>query len=175
MRPININQEHLLRNGKVLIFVFTTMTKLQYSVGEVELTYKNRVPFDKRLNLASSISSYNQLLKIFDPNKIEYKESFVVIFCDKMGNMTGYHTHAQGGVDGCSVDIRQVLQGALLTNSAALIVAHNHPSGNLRPSRMDRELTSKLADACKILDIKLLDHIIVTSHGYYSFNDNCDL
>lgn len=151
------------------------MTKLQYSVGEVELTYKNRVPFNERQNVASADAAYLQVHNIIDPNKIDYKEFFVVIFCDKMGNMTGYHTLASGGIDGCAVDVRQVMQGALLTNSAYILVAHNHPSGSLRPSACDRNITKQLANACQALEIRLLDHLIVTTHGYYSFNEQGDL
>lgn len=151
------------------------MTKLQYSVGEVELTYKNRVPFEERQNVASADAAYRQVLNIIDPNKIDYKEFFVVIFCDRMGNITGYHTLASGGIDGCAVDVRQVMQGALLTNSACILVAHNHPSGGLRPSTADRETTKMINNACKALDIRLLDHLIVTNHGYYSFKSEGEL
>lgn len=167
--------EHLLSNGRVLLLLCPIMTKLQYSVGEVELTYKNRVPFEERQNVASAYSAYMQVLNIIDPNKIDYKEFFVVIFCDRMGNMTGYHTLATGGIDGCSVDVRQVMQGALLTNSACLLVAHNHPSGALRPSAADREVTKMINNACKALDIRPLDHLIVTTHGFYSFTENGEL
>ena len=99
----------------------------------------------------------------------------MVIFCDRMGNMTGYPTLGTGGIDGCSVDVRQVMQGALLTNSACLLVAHNHPSGALRPSAADREVTKMINNACKALDIRLLDHLIVTTHGFYSFTENGEL
>ena len=151
------------------------MIKLQYSVGEVELTYKNRVPFNERQNVASADAAYHQVLNIIDPNKIDYKEFFVVIFCDKMGNITGYHTLASGGIDGCAVDVRQVMQGALLTNSACILVAHNHPSGGLRPSTADREVTKMINNACKALNIRLLDHLIVSNHGYYSFKSDGEL
>jgi DNA repair protein RadC len=64
---------------------------------------------------------------------------------------------------------------ALKTNASSIILAHNHPSGNLQPSDADVKLTQKLAEAGKVLEITLLDHLIVTSEGYYSFADECKL
>jgi len=67
--------------------------------------------------------------------------------------------------------VRMILQGALLTNAVAMVLAHNHPSGSTRPSRQDDELTRKVVDAARLLDIKVADHIILTSEDFYSYND----
>ena len=67
------------------------------------------------------------------------------------------------------------MQAALLTNSVAIILAHNHPSGNLKPSRQDMEITKQVKDAAQIMRIKILDHIILTDTGYYSFADEGEL
>ena len=64
-----------------------------------------------------------------------------------------------------------ILQGALLTNAVAMVLAHNHPSGSTRPSRQDDEITRKVVDAARLLDIKVADHIILTSEDFYSYND----
>jgi DNA repair protein RadC len=73
------------------------------------------------------------------------------------------------------VDIRLLMSNALLSNSTRIAVAHNHPSGNLIPSQADKQLTSKIANACRLLDIQIVDHIILTDIAYYSFKDSGDL
>ena len=74
-----------------------------------------------------------------------------------------------------SVDVRVILQAALLTNSVALVLAHNHPSGNLRPSRQDMEITKQVKEAAKLIRITVIDHLILTDAGYYSFSDEGQL
>ncbi len=74
-----------------------------------------------------------------------------------------------------SVDVRVILQAALLTNSVAIILAHNHPSGNLKPSRQDMEITKQVKDAARLMRITVLDHLILTDAGYYSFADEGEL
>ena len=74
-----------------------------------------------------------------------------------------------------SVDVKLIIQAALLANASAIIIAHNHPSGNLRPSIEDNRLTKRVAEAAKLFDIAVLDHLIVTSESFYSFSDNGDI
>lgn len=74
-----------------------------------------------------------------------------------------------------TVDVRVILQAALLTNSVAIILAHNHPSGNLQPSRQDINITKQVKEAAQLMRIKILDHLILTDTGYYSFADEGDL
>ena len=77
-----------------------------------------------------------------------------------------------GGLAGAIVDIRIILEQALRKSAAALVLCHNHPSGSLRPSRQDEALTLRLKKACDMMDIRLIDHIIVSAEGYYSFNEH---
>ena len=78
---------------------------------------------------------------------------------------------SRGGIAGSAVDVRLILQRALLKGAPVLALCHNHPSGNLRPSTQDRQLTAALASACKIIGIRLQDHVIVSDRGFYSFSD----
>ena len=78
---------------------------------------------------------------------------------------------SRGGIAGSAVDVRLILQRALLKGAPVLALCHNHPSGNLRPSTQDRQLTAALASACKVMGIRLLDHVIVSDLGFYSFSD----
>ena len=87
-------------------------------------------------------------------------------------NFIGYTTISEGGLTSTIVDVRVVMQTALVSNATAIVLAHNHPSGNTRPSGQDDSLTRKIKSACELMDIRLLDHIIVTSYdSYYSYND----
>ena len=78
---------------------------------------------------------------------------------------------SRGGITGTVVDIRMILKEALMANATNIALAHNHPSGNLKPSREDDHLTERLKKAAQTMDIKLIDHVIVTDKGYYSYND----
>jgi DNA repair protein RadC len=78
---------------------------------------------------------------------------------------------SRGGIAGTAVDVREVLRQALVQRSTAIILCHNHPSGNLRPSREDDQLTKRVAAACETMDIRLVDHIIVADTGYYSYRE----
>ena len=79
---------------------------------------------------------------------------------------------SKGGVSGTFVDAKLVFSVALKCNASSIIIAHNHPSSNLNPSEADKSLTKKLKSAGQFLDITLLDHLIITKDGYYSFSDD---
>ena len=78
---------------------------------------------------------------------------------------------SHGGLVGASVDIRELLRHALLAQATSVILCHNHPSGNLRPSREDNDLTEKVRKACQTMSIKFLDHLIVADNNYYSYTE----
>lgn len=107
--------------------------------------------------------------KCFDDARIEWIEEVVVIALNRSLNVLGYYIVSSGGVSSCIVDPRVVFQFALLANASSIILAHNHPSGNLRPSQADELMTAKIKQAARFLDIELMDHVIVTAEGFYSF------
>ncbi|MGJ1204365.1 JAB domain-containing protein [Sphingobacterium lactis] len=86
-------------------------------------------------------------------------------------DVIGYRKIADGGLDTVMVDMRLIMSSVLLCNATRIAVAHNHPSGTMRPSASDRSLTNKIIEAGKVLDIQLLDHIVMTTNSYYSFRD----
>jgi DNA repair protein RadC len=98
-------------------------------------------------------------------------EVFAVIFLNRAGKINHFEIISQGGMTGTVADPRLILKKALEENAVSIILAHNHPSGNLQPSKADEELTIKIREAAKYFDIKLLDHIIVSEQGYFSFAD----
>ena len=99
------------------------------------------------------------------------REIFAVAFLNQANKLNHLEIMSEGGITGTIADPRVILKKALEENAVSLILCHNHPSGSLRPSRADEELTKKIKEAASFLDIKLLDHIIVSDAGYFSFSD----
>jgi len=98
-------------------------------------------------------------------------EVFAVIFLNRANKINHFEIVSEGGITGTVADPRVILKKALEENAVSIILCHNHPSGSLRPSRADEELTTKIKEAAKYFDIKVIDHIIVSEDGYYSFAD----
>ena len=145
---------------------------IDYTVGEVELSYKPQ--FKNLHKIVSSEDAYKYLLPTYKEGTICYKEYFKVLFLNQASQVLGYTLISEGGITETSVDVRVILQAALLTNSVALVLAHNHPSGNLKPSRQDMEITKQVKDAARLMRITVTDHLILTD-GYYSFADEGQL
>jgi DNA repair protein RadC len=100
------------------------------------------------------------------------REHFVVFFVDQKNRVIGTHTVSMGSLTASIVHPREVFKAAILANAAAIVCGHNHPSGDVQPSREDRASTKRLVDAGKLLGIEVLDHIIIGSEGvYFSFAD----
>jgi DNA repair protein RadC len=98
-------------------------------------------------------------------------EVFAVVFLNRANRINHFEVISEGGITGTIADPRVILKRALQEDAVSLILCHNHPSGSLQPSRADQELTRKIKEAAKYLDISILDHIIVSETGYYSFAD----
>lgn len=139
-------------------------------VSEIQLKYK---PQPITESLRSSREIHQLLIKrIFDEETVGYKESFKVLLLNQANKLIGYTTISEGGLTSTVVDVRVVMQTALVCNATSIIIAHNHPSGNLMPSNQDDSLTRKIKSACELMDIRLLDHIVVTPfNSYYSYSD----
>ena len=98
-------------------------------------------------------------------------EEFWVITLDRKNSVINTYRISEGGITGTVVDVRKILKIALDDKSTGIMLFHNHPSGNLQPSHADVELTKKMTEAGKIMDISVLDHLIITQTSYYSFTD----
>ena len=105
--------------------------------------------------------------------KLQHKkhEVFAVIFLNMANKINHYEIISEGGITGTVADPRIILKKALAHDAVSIILCHNHPSGSIKPSRADEEITRKITEAARYLDIKVLDHIIVSEEGYYSFAD----
>ena len=142
---------------------------MDFKVAEVTLQYKSLR--EKQGKIISSQEAYSILLSTFRDGTIEYREYAKVLYLNQQNEVIAYNTISEGGLTETAVDVRMILQGALLTNATQVILTHNHPSGNLKPSIHDDQLTERLRKACEIMRINLVDHLIVTTNGYYSYKD----
>jgi DNA repair protein RadC len=98
-------------------------------------------------------------------------ESFVVVYLNRANHIIRQEIISEGGITGTVADPRIILKKALDHHAVSIILCHNHPSGNLKPSKADEQLTNKIKNAAAFLDIQVMDHIIVSDEGYYSFAD----
>ena len=146
---------------------------IDYKVGEVKLSYKPK--FKNQQKVTCSEDAYRSMLSTYKKGTICYKEYFKVLFLNQANQVLGYTLISEGGITETCVDVRVILQAALLTNSVAIILAHNHPSGNLKPSRQDMEITKQVKEAARLMRITVTDHLILTDVGYYSFADEGQL
>lgn len=141
-------------------------------VSEVEMFYKSKIKNAERKKVTTSKDAYYifKSINIFNRN-FDYKEMFYCAYLNKDSKILSVSKISEGGTAGTVVDIKIILQGAILQNATGLIICHNHPSGNLNPSSNDRIITKNIKEAVKLLDMSLLDHLIITSESYYSFSD----
>lgn len=103
--------------------------------------------------------------------KFKKHEIFAVLYLNRANKIKHSEIISEGGITGTIADPRIILKKALENDAVSLILCHNHPSGSLRPSRADEELTRKINEAASYFDIKILDHIIVSEEGFFSFAD----
>lgn len=148
-----------------------TTSKKQFEVAEIQLTYKTKVKPSQRPKITSSKEAYGILLDNWDEGKLEFVEQFKILLLNRANRVLGIYEVSTGGVSGTVADPKLVFAAAINANASAMILAHNHPSGQLKPSQADIQLTKKLTEGGRLLEIPVLDHIIVTSEGYYSFAD----
>lgn len=143
-----------------------------YKLAEVELIYRNKTKVSDRPRVQTSREVYRLLKRSWDTNKIELLEQFKIVLTDRRNACIGIADISTGGVSGCVADPKIMFAIALKARATGLIMAHNHPSGALKPSQADIELTQRMVKGGKYLDITVLDHLIVTSEDkYYSFSD----
>lgn len=122
--------------------------------------------------LKATITSSNDIAEYLKATLKDYAyEIFAVVFLNRGNKINHFEIISRGGITGTVADPRVILKKALEEDATALVLCHNHPSGNLKPSRADEELTLKIKEAAKYFDIRVLDHIIVSEEGYYSFAD----
>ena len=147
------------------------LNETEFQIAEVDLIYKPKVKASERPGIKTSKDAWTILQNNWDVNKIDFIEQFKVILLNRANKVLGILKASSGGVTGTLVDPKVVFVAALKANACGIIISHNHPSGNLKPSLKDQQITAKLKNGAELLDISLLDHLIITSEGYLSFAD----
>ena len=141
-------------------------------VNEIRISYKERIPSPFWQKISSSKDAAQMLFEHWDKQTIQVHESFKIVLLNNNNKVKGIYQLSKGGITGTLVDLRILFAVVLKSLSVAIILTHNHPSGTLKASEADRQITRKIKNAAELLDIKVLDHLIIIPDGnYYSFAD----
>jgi DNA repair protein RadC len=143
-----------------------------YNVAEVQLTYKPNYKPSERPQVTTSMEAYNIFMAHWSMERIEMIEEFKIILLNTKNRVLGIVDISKGGIGATYVDPRIVFVSALKARASAMVLCHNHPSGEFKPSEADKDLTRRLIQGGKVLDIQIFDHLVVGKHGYYSFGDD---
>jgi len=138
---------------------------------KMRIVYSRKQKDSERTKIVSSYDVIEVLRKVWS-SQIQTREEFVVLYLDNSNRVLGYDKTSKGGISATVVDVKLITATALESLASSIILAHNHPSGNLKPSQADIALTKKIVNATQTMSISVLDHIILTKDGSYSFSDN---
>lgn len=169
-----LSKGNLIELGKLSLYDFQKLkgigeSKATVLVAAIELGRRRYSSLPLEMVMVKSSSDVGLYLQTL--LKDHNHEVFCVLFLNQANKIKHVEIISQGGITGTVADPRLILRKAVDHEATSLILSHNHPSGTLKPSRADEELTLKIKTAASYLDIKVLDHIIVSENGYYSFAD----
>ena len=176
-------KKYIISAISIIIIVATTIIikarkkKQMFGLGEADkITKPPKISIiysknEKELEKLRSAHDAYEILKEIWSNQMETKEEVVVLFLNISNNVLGFQKLSSGGITSTVIDLRLIFAVALNSLATSVVLSHNHPSGQLQPSIEDKEITQKIKKAGEIMNIKLLDHIIITKKGYYSFAD----
>ncbi len=143
-----------------------------FQVSEIEISYYNPTPYQDRIKVSKPSVAYDIFSSSWDLDKIELIEQSKILLLNQSSHCLGIVSLTSGTINSCPLDARTVLIPALKANATAIVLAHNHPSGSLEPSQNDLEATKRIVAGAKLLDIIIMDHIILSRYGYFSFAEN---
>ena len=143
--------------------------KQKSQVSEIQVSYTPNLLVD--MSIKNSKKSFELILNEWELETLQMQEEVKIILLNRSNKVLGIYSLAKGGLTSCIVDVRIILSIALKTLATGIILVHNHPSGNLKPSKADLDITKKLKQSCDLLDISFLDHLIITKDNYFSFAD----
>ena len=145
---------------------------MKTKVNEIQISYHGNQTINTTFKIGCSQDAAQLAFEHWDQNHIEMQEHFKILLLNNSNIVKGIYEVSKGGITGTLVDLRILFAVVLKSLSTAIILLHNHPSGTLKPSEADRQLTQKIIKAGKLLDVKVLDHLIITPNKeYYSFAD----
>ena len=141
-------------------------------LNEITVLYERKSIELERNKIKCSQDVIGLLKEVYEKNKISYQEEVIVLYLKSSDKLIGYQKLCSGGLTSAVIDVRLIFSTALKTLATGIIISHNHPSGNINPSKTDELITKKIVEAGKLLDINVLDHIIVNpDFEYFSFAD----
>ncbi len=147
------------------------LSSKEYTIPQIRLSYVSDYSVEHpKILIASDIARF--IRTTYADGEIEYRECFKVLYLSRAHKILGFQTISEGVTTHCLVDSKMIFTGALLANAHGIVLCHNHPSGELRPSIQDDSITNKIAAAAKYFDIEVVDHVIVTRNGFYSYRDD---
>jgi len=149
----------------------TLFDSVPKSITEIKLSYHPKTPPYERPVVRCSQDAYELFISQWNVDSIALLEEFKVIYLNRANRVLGICHLSSGGLSGTVVDHRIILATALKCLATTIILAHNHPSGNLMPSGSDERVTERIATASRFHDISLSDHLIISPEGYFSFAD----
>ena len=138
-------------------------------IAEVQISYSSHVKAKDRMKVTGSKDAADAFRAIWPA--YDHIEFSYMLMMNRQNQILGYHQLSKGGMTGAVIDVRVIFQVALKACATSLILAHNHPSGNLETSDADRKISRQIKEAGKILDIPLLDHLIMTTDSFLSMAD----
>lgn len=145
-------------------------TKLQNQLAEIKVKYSIKNKSADRVIISNSKDAEKAFRSIWS-KEIEFREEFIALFLNRANQVIGWYRVSAGGTSGTVVDPKVLFPIALKCMAHGMILCHNHPSGNLKPSGADISLTNKIKKGCELLDMNLLDHLILISEKYFSLAD----
>lgn len=146
---------------------------MEQLVNEIQISYREKLSTLQSNSITNSNDVAQLLFKTWDTDTIGLNECFKILLLNQSNKVKGIYPLSSGGITGTMVDMRILFAIILKTLSVGIILAHNHPSGQLKASEADKQLTKKIQQASLLFDVKVLDHIILAPDGrYYSFADN---
>lgn len=141
------------------------------TVAEISLSYRPTVRPSDRPKIKSPKDAYGLFLQHWNHDKIYLSEQFYMLLLNVRGNVLGIIELSSGGISGTVVDLKLIFATALKACAHSIIIAHNHPSGDLHPSQQDENITKRIAEAGKLLGIELADHLIISPEKFLSMAD----
>ena len=142
---------------------------------KISLSFDKKVKKSELRTITGAESCVEILREVFNKDTFDWTEEVVMLCLNRANKVVGFYKVSSGGLSSCILDPRVIFTIALNCAANAIILSHNHPSGNRVPSAQDKDVTKKIKEAGKLLDIGLLDHIILTDDNYYSFMEEGDL
>ena len=156
-------------NKKLSKQQYLQQLKGNWTVAEIEISYKPIIT--DHTVITSSYQAYELVKQLWDNEKINLQEQFAALFFNQSKKVIGWKVIANGNMTKCIVDIKLLVSLALHCMATHVVIVHNHPSGNLKPSDYDETIIQTIKDALKLIDVQLQDHLIICENGYYSFCD----